>query len=180
MEKNLYTSQDDDDSDSDMKMPAKESANSDTAGHKNETTDSITTEESDSASMVEVTCQALTPARTVGTEVSSAGSLSQPIVDIDLRREQLYHQTVVLSIATVVSIGVVILAIIPIYVVAALAAFAASGGLLSYVAFNRLLLEYQEIVAGDGLLQFLPASLVQNLTQLSLHQFMRDDTFVRE
>lgn len=180
MEKEQYTSKDDEDNDSDMKMPAKESANSDTAGRKHETTDSITTEESDSASTVGVTCHVLTPARTVGTEVSSAGSLSHPIVDTDLRREQLYHQTIVLSIATVVSLGVVILTIIPIYIVAALAAFAASGGLLSYAAFNRLLLEYQEIVAGDGLIQLLPASLVRNLTQLSLHQFMRDDTFVRE
>ena len=59
-------------------------------------------------------------------------------------------------------------------------ALAASTGALSYTAYRRLQLEYQEVLAGDGFARFLPNSIHQLLTETSFHAFMSDNTFVRE
>lgn len=131
-------------------------------------------EAEESCSATAVTSTALTP-MTVGSLASSHQDQ-----DLEERRHHLQHQVVLLSVATTTTLAMFILTAIPFTILVAFSMFAASAGLLSYTAFQRLLLEYQDIVATEGFGRYLPQSLVQPLTQTSLHQYMRDDTFMRE
>ncbi|CAB9498395.1 ubiquitin carboxyl-terminal hydrolase [Seminavis robusta] len=131
-----------------------------------------------------VICTVLTPtpAMTEASEVSTADGHydSSTAYALNLRRDQLYHQMFLLSVATAAAWAVLIATLLPWNVLLALSAVAVSSGLLSFVGFQRFLLEFRLVLAGDGLVQFLPQSMVDQLTNTSLHQFMRDDTFFRE
>ena len=101
-------------------------------------------------------------------------------MEVEVQRDQLQHQMILLSVATTATFAMFILTVIPFVTLVTFSLLATSAGLLSYTAFQRLVLEYQEMIASEGFARFLPASMISLLTNQSLHQFLRDDTFVRE
>lgn len=132
--------------------------------------------ESDEASdaSTAMTSTALTP-MTVG----SLASTQHPMMELE-RRDQLHQQMILLSLTTMATFAFFVTTIVPFTILVAFGLFGTSAGLLSYAGYQRLLIELQELAAGDGFAQLLPMGLVQTLTQTSIHEFMRDDTFFRE
>lgn len=124
-----------------------------------------------------ITSTALTP-MTVGSLASTGSETHQ--MEVEVQRDKLQHQMVLLSVATTATLAIFILTIVPFVTLLTFSLLATSAGLLSYTAFQRLVLEYQEIIAREGFGRFLPPSMISLLTNQSLHQFLRDDTFVRE
>lgn len=137
------------------------------------------TEDTCSASTA-VTATSLTPYTpyTAASDTSSGSHLQT--VEMERRREQLQHQIIILSVATSMAVGFFIWTLLPLAALVALGFLATSAGLLSRATYQRLLLEYQEIVAGEGFGRYLPPGLYQQLTELSLHEFMMDGSFARE
>lgn len=122
------------------------------------------------------TSVALTP-MSVNSEVATPASHH---VELDRRREQLHQQMIVLFVAAVVTAIAIIVAFVPFFLLVGLGTLAVSTGALSYSVYRRLLLEYQQIVSGDGLSSLLPESVNQQLTDMTLHEFLTDNSFPRE
>jgi hypothetical protein len=133
-----------------------------------------TDDSSDASTAVDST--ALTTPMTVG---SLASTTHHHPVELE-RRDQLQQQMILLSVTTMATLAVFISTIIPMTILLAFGLFATSAGALTYTSYQRLLLQYRDMIAGDGLAQFLPASWVQALTQSSVHEVLRDDTVFRE
>lgn len=134
--------------------------------------------------MTEDTATALTPmtAASVASTTQSQPSASQneSAVELDQRRDQLQHQMMLLSVTTVVAMSYVIVTLVPIMTLFLFGLMATSAGLLSYTAFQRLWFEYQEIVRTTGFARFLPPSLLQQLSEISLHEYLMDGSFAQE
>lgn len=115
------------------------------------------------------------------TTQKSTTEVVQPVLPPEQRRLQLQQQMMVFSAASSVAFGAVVLSVLPMVAILAIGLLAASLGLLSNAAYQRLLLEYQQIVSGDGFGRYLSPSIYQQLTEGSLHQYLtQDNQFVRE
>jgi len=97
------------------------------------------------------------------------------VVHVESRRLRLQRQMIVLGVISSAGLGVFFLAILPMAAIVAWIIFVTSFGLLSRTGVQRLQLEYQQIVAGQGLGRYLPAALYRYLTEESLHQFLTQD-----
>ena len=97
------------------------------------------------------------------------------------RRQQLQREMFQLAVVTTASFAALIVTVVPMSV---LALCGASGGLfvaMLYKVYQRILLEYQAtVVNGQGLAPYLPDSIRRQLTDMSLHEYMSDDTLQRE
>ena len=128
----------------------------------------------------DVTATALSSPMTAFSEASGE-SHHHEVVEFSERRNQLQQQIMVLSITSSAALGFFVLTVLPFAALVAMSLLAASLGLLSYTTYQRLVLEYQQIVAGEGFGRYLWPGIYQLLTEGSLHQFLtQDNTFVRE
>lgn len=127
------------------------------------------------------TAMLLPPMTTTGFATGTPSSSSHCIVELDERRDRLQQQMMMLSATSTTALGVFVVTVLPMAAILAIGLLFASLGLLSFTTYQRLVLEYQQIVAGQGFGRFLPTGLYQQLTEGSLHQFMtQDNDFVRE
>ena len=115
------------------------------------------------------------------THQKSTTDVAAQQVPAEQRRIQLQQQMLIFSAASSVAFGTLILSILPMVAILAIGLLAASLGLLSNAAYQRLLLEYQQIVSGEGFGRYLSPTIYQHLTEGSLHQYLtQDNQFVRE
>eukprot|EP00521_Asterionellopsis_glacialis_P010621 CAMPEP_0195296246 /NCGR_PEP_ID=MMETSP0707-20130614/19044_1 /TAXON_ID=33640 /ORGANISM="Asterionellopsis glacialis, Strain CCMP134" /LENGTH=476 /DNA_ID=CAMNT_0040357699 /DNA_START=77 /DNA_END=1507 /DNA_ORIENTATION=- len=69
---------------------------------------------------------------------------------------------------------------LPMMALISLGMFTSSSGLLLYTFMQRLMLEYENLLRGRGIGDYLPQSLYERLAETTLHEFMMDTSFVME
>jgi len=69
---------------------------------------------------------------------------------------------------------------LPMMALISLGMFTSSTSLLFYTFVQRLMLEYENLIRGRGLGDYLPESLYRTLAETTLHEFMMDNSFAME
>jgi hypothetical protein len=102
------------------------------------------------------------------------------LATVDEQRRRLLRQLRSIGIATGSSFVVAILCIIPLpFLMAFLVCTVALIGLL-YKLYQTFLFELNLLMQGRGIGNYLPASIYEQLTQTSLHEYMSDRSYVNE
>mmetsp|Transcript_5863 Transcript_5863/g.9738 ORF Transcript_5863/g.9738 Transcript_5863/m.9738 type:complete len:411 (+) Transcript_5863:111-1343(+) len=78
------------------------------------------------------------------------------------------------------SISAILLLCVPVPVLVALLAFFLSSGYMIYLCLMLLVRELRTIIQGGGIGAYLPASIYNQLTELTLHEWMQDTAFTME
>ena len=97
-----------------------------------------------------------------------------------LQRSILHHQVGLFAFLSVGSFGAFLVLSLPFSALVALLLFVANTAMLCYMAYRIILLEYRNIMQGRGIGDYLPASIYQQLTTTSVHEWMTDSAFFLE
>eukprot|EP00980_Cylindrotheca_fusiformis_P010586 scaffold2353_cov134-Cylindrotheca_fusiformis.AAC.9 len=98
------------------------------------------------------------------------------IVSIEEQRQRLHRQMVQWGLASGTSVTAVTVALVPTQVILAFILVLSMFMGLAWTAYNRARLEAYQI-RRRGIVQYLPPSVVEALTQTSFHEWMTDGTF---
>lgn len=112
-----------------------------------------------------------------------SSSVVQAVVnnhDHQQRQTLLTNQITQLAIASGGSMLVLILAIVPIPILVGMIIVLAIWLTLLVKMYQRAVLEYQTMVRGRGLSQYLPESITSPLVHTSMHDWMMDPCFMQE
>lgn len=96
------------------------------------------------------------------------------------RNQHFLHQLQLLGILSLASFGVFLIYALPATALVALAIFVSSTSSLVYVVYQNALVEWQSILRGRGVENYLPGSLYHQLAETSLHEWMMDSSFYLE
>jgi hypothetical protein len=97
-----------------------------------------------------------------------------------LQRSMLEQQVYMLALLSAGSFGTFLLILLPYSALLALGFFVSSICALFYVFYRILMLEWNSIVQGRGIGEYLPTSIYEQLTSTTLHEWMADPTFFNE
>lgn len=95
-------------------------------------------------------------------------------------RSWIQEEILLLSGTSLLSVLTFLYVVLPMTALMSLAVFLASSSALFYTLYQYTLQEYQSLIAGRGIGQFLPESLYRTLTEQSLHENLTDPTFALE
>ena len=107
---------------------------------------------------------------------------SPPLPDesVLLQRNILNHQAYVFALLSAGSFGAFLVFALPFSALVALIFFLCSTCAMFYMGYRILLLEWRNLMAERGIGDYLPASIYQQLTTTSVHEWMMDGSFFLE
>jgi hypothetical protein len=111
---------------------------------------------------------------------SCASSVHTTMTTLDDQRLHLQSQTMQLGVASVATLTAVTLTFVPIQLLVGLGLFLAMFVGVLYTLYQRALLEYQTVVTGRGLGDYLPERWYDQLANESFHDWMVNGTFVQD
>ena len=97
-----------------------------------------------------------------------------------LQRCMLEQQLYVLGLLSTGSFGTFLFMLLPYSALLALGLFVSSICALFYVFYRILMLEWNNVIQGRGIGQYLPSSMYELLTSTTLHEWMTDPTVWNE
>lgn len=97
-----------------------------------------------------------------------------------LQRSMLEQQAYMLGLLSAGSFGTFLFIFLPYSALLAFGIFVSSISALFYVFYRILMLEWNNIIQGRGIGQYLPSSIYELLTSTTLHEWMSDPTFWNE
>jgi hypothetical protein len=106
---------------------------------------------------------------------SSAEMVEEPTNAVNL-----YAQAAVLAGVSAASFGTVVVLLLPFPVLIALSTFLISSLWMMYLLVHLIGRQYRSIVRGRGIGDYLPSWIYNQLTELTLHEWMQDTGFTRE
>jgi hypothetical protein len=95
-------------------------------------------------------------------------------------RSWIQEEIILLSGTSLLSVLTFLYVMLPVTALMSLAMFLTSSSALLYTLYQYTLSEYESIIAGRGLGQYLPTSVYRTLTEQSLHENLTDPTFALE
>jgi len=134
---------------------------------------------------------ALSPESSIYSESSAAEPRNNAMVPTSVARPQQddsavlqrniwNHQVGVFALLSAGSFGAFLVLTLPFSALVALLMFVGNVSALCYMAYRILLLEWRNLMAGRGIGDYLPASIYQQLTTTSVHEWMMDSSFFLE
>jgi hypothetical protein len=96
------------------------------------------------------------------------------------RRSWLQEDILLLSGTSLLSIMTFLYVVLPLTALMSLAVFMASSSALSYALYQYALQEFERLLQGRGLGEYLPESLYRTLAEQSLHENLIDPSFTLE
>jgi hypothetical protein len=99
---------------------------------------------------------------------------------VALQRTMLTHQVGMFALLSAGSFGAFLILSLPFSALVALLMFVASTMAVFYMLYRIVLLEMTQMMQGRGIGDYLPASMYQQLTTTSVHEWMMDSSFFLE
>jgi len=106
-------------------------------------------------------------------QVRRTGAIARP-------QRALYLQIAIQGFISAGTFGTLLILIVPFPILVAFTIFLVSFLHLTYVLFLLFCQNYEQIIQGNGIGQYIPSSLYSLLTEMTLHEMMQDNSFIEE